>query len=206
MPRGDPLAGWQKENLAAPKRNPQGAAEFPPSVYDDPGFAPAPVAESIRAPITSIPNPPRQLQAQEPARRSGGGEPKKITADEQRACPNGDTRWPPPKSSHPKHLQLLLDEKGEKRIYYHLIHKNSAPEAKIWKSEIKSKAEFYYNQNFPPPPAVNKEGKSAQHIQQEKEQAEIENKGRARGAIIRAKMQRKLREMSFGPRGTIWIL
>ncbi|KAF1851036.1 uncharacterized protein K460DRAFT_361786 [Cucurbitaria berberidis CBS 394.84] len=123
-----------------------------------------------------------------------------------RACPEGDTRWPPPESSYPRPLHLLLDEKREKRIYYHLIYKNSAPEANHWKQEIKSKAGLFYNQKFPPPPSIKKEGKTAHQIQQEKEQAEIENKGRARGAIIAAKMQRKLREISSGPRGTIWIL
>ncbi|CAO2649448.1 Nn.00g068330.m01.CDS01 [Neocucurbitaria sp. VM-36] len=211
IPRGDPLAGWQKQNLAAPKRNQQQVEDFPQSIYDDHPLA-NPTPRPKKTVPSAAPPPQRQTTVQAPPGGGGGGgsrdegDRKKLTEKERAMCPDGDMRWPPPNSSHSKPLHLLLDEKGSKCIYYHLIYKNCAPEAKHWMLEIKSKARFFYKQKFPPRSPIKQEGRSTKQVQQEKEQVEIDDKGRARSVIITARMQRKLREISHGPRGTIWIL
>lgn len=129
-----------------------------------------------------------------------------VTDAEKAACSQCDIRWPPPKSAHPKPLQLLLDDRDPRRIYYHLIHENLAPESKFSKKEIQSKAQSFFTQKFPPPEASPIPGKSPQDLQEAEKQADFEEKGRLRKAIITTKLQKKMREVSTGPRGSIWLL
>ncbi|KAI8940723.1 hypothetical protein NX059_001989 [Plenodomus lindquistii] len=221
--RGDPLAGWKQENLAAPKPAAQQDYGYQATVYDDR----PPVPMQASGPASSDPlegwqehnlsapqDAPEAQSCQQsihdhsyPASASSPPPPRKTLTDaEKSACPKGDTRWPPPKTPHAKPLQLLLDDKGSARIYYHLIHKNPAPEAKFWKKEILSKAQAFFAQNFPPREPVDIANQSAQQVQEAQEQAAFEEQGRLRNAIMTAKLQRRLRQVSTGPRGTIWLL
>ncbi|KAF2854280.1 hypothetical protein T440DRAFT_388156 [Plenodomus tracheiphilus IPT5] len=195
-PRGDPLAGWKQQNLAAPKSAAQQDYHYQTTVYDDR----PPVPIEAPDPTPSPPTLPHALASPSP--------PSTRDHDaEEGACPDGDTRWPPPKTSHSKPLQLLLDVKGSQRIYYHLIHKNTAPESKFWKKEIQLKSQSFFTQKFPSAEEqLTTSGESPQKIQEAKEQAEFEEKGRMRSAIITAKLQKKMRELSTGVRGTIRLL
>ncbi|CBY00900.1 predicted protein [Plenodomus lingam JN3] len=206
MPRGDPLAGWKEENLAAPKASlqqgwqehhlatPQHAHEpahsYQQTLYDD---HPSMMGLQDSEELASTPLPR--------AAASRG-----VTDAEKAACSQCDIRWPPPKSAHPKPLQLLLDDRDPRRIYYHLIHENLAPESKFSKKEIQSKAQSFFTQKFPPPEASPIPGKSPQDLQEAEKQADFEEKGRLRKAIITTKLQKKMREVSTGPRGSIWLL
>lgn len=238
--RGDPLAGWKKENLAAPKVAAQEDYGYQATVYDDrpPTSVHGPNAASL-PPALSDPlaglqehnqttpqhdhvsaqsyqetvygeRPPMMdhQNVQDPVSRPlpQAATSKTMVDAEKAACPHGDTRWPPPKTSHSKPLQLLLDDKGSRRIYYHLIHKNLAPESKFWKKEIQSKAQSSFARKFPPEERSDTSGKSPKELQDAKEEADFEAMGRLRNTIITAKLQKKLREVSTGPRGTIWLL
>ncbi|KAH9872860.1 hypothetical protein J1614_005254 [Plenodomus biglobosus] len=239
-PRGDPLAGWKKENLAAPKVAAQEDYGYQATVYEDrpPTSVQGPNAASL-PPALSDPRAGLQghnrttpqhdhVSAHSYQETVSGEHPpmkdhqnvqdpvspplpqaatsKRMVDEEKAACPHGDTRWPPPKTSHSKPLQLLLNDKGSQRIYYHLIHKNLAPDSKFWKKEIQSKAQSFFARKFAPEERSDTSDKSSQELQDVKEQADFEEKGRLRNAIITAQLQKKMRVVSTGPRGTIWLL
>jgi hypothetical protein len=185
--RGDPLANWKKENLAAPRRAPHQAHDIQASVYDD--HVPGPRRfEPMSEPADIVPQAPPQPQAipESAATPTSRG----LTEEDKTACPHGDMRWPPPNGSYSNPLHLLLDAKGEKRIYYDLIYKNRAPEVSFRKQEIKSKAQHNYQQKQSARNnATGEEEKSAMRL-----------------AIFQAQNSRNLKKVSVGPRGTIWLL
>lgn len=216
VPRGDPLDGWKRDNLAAPKPAAQEGYGYQATVYDD--TTSGAVQQSIYDALPSVmdqkpPNPPSppslplplsSLQSKQTP--SVERAEKGITEVEKAACPLGDTRWPPPNTIHTKPLQLLLDDKGEKRIYYHLIHNNDASEARFWEKEIQAKASSSFAAKFPAAHPTDTSHMSASAIQQANEQVAFEEKGKLRNAIVAAKLQKKMREVSHGPRGTLWLL
>lgn len=103
-----------------------------------------------------------------------------LTEAERSQCPFGDTRWPPP-GGHTRPFHLICTDKGlKKRIYYHLIHENIASEAREWLHEIELTA-----------------AEATSKIPDE-EASQI--------TIMNAFNGKKLRVVSEGKRGKIWIL
>ncbi|CAG5188077.1 uncharacterized protein ALTATR162_LOCUS11862 [Alternaria atra] len=129
---------------------------------------------------------------------------KSLTKEEKCQCPSGDTRWPPPNVSMSKPLHLLSD-KGEKPIYYHLIHENSSPQVDFWKGPLKAQATAAYAKKGLAL-QISKEGKSKKELKAAKEKA-FENEAlKAKMEIMQARNTKMLKELSNGPRGTIWQL
>ncbi len=204
-PRGDPLENYGRENRAAPKSSQQQAQTFQRTIYDD----------EIPAPVPAFIQTPQQApQGIDPTRlappASGDGAHgsttslKLLTAEEKNQCPFGDIRWPPPNVSISKPLHLLSD-KGEKPIYYHLIYENNSPQVDFWKGPLKAQAtEAYAGKGFALP--VSKEGKSKKEFKVAKEKALEDEAPKAKMAILQARNMKMLRELSSGPRGTIWQL
>jgi hypothetical protein len=129
---------------------------------------------------------------------------KILTAEEKKQCPSGDTRWPPPDVSISKPLHLLND-KGENPIYYHLIYENNSPQVDFWKGPLKAQATAAYAAKGLAS-TISKEGMSKKEIKAAKEKA-LENEApRAKMGILQAKNTKMLKELSSGPRGTIWQL
>ncbi|KAF1942091.1 hypothetical protein EJ02DRAFT_183803 [Clathrospora elynae] len=215
-PQSNALDGWGNENLAAPKPAQQQVHSLSVTVYGDAGPAPQPAYVStlapapMPAPVYHAPQAHPQPQSRVPVHlppTGGTGDGRALAAEERNKCPHEDTRWPPPNSSIPKPLHLLLGDKPDKLIYYHLIHENDASQAKDWRGEIKSKALAAYASKGLAVPPVSKDGKTKDQLKKVKEAAKLQEVGTAKSAIMSVSMARMLmKEISMGPRGMIWQL
>jgi hypothetical protein len=226
MPRGgnrnDPLAGWGKENLAAPKR--RQAQNVQATQYDDddgthryipPRGSPPPQGTPTRGRLPSrmrseyrTPSPSRgpATRGRPPSHmrseyRTPSFSPQRTTHcdssyspphpfpparkhictnEEKSASPFGDTRWPP-KGEYLRPLHLRYELSGVKKvIYYNLIYQNTAFEAIEWLRDIEATA-AEATSNIP-----------------DEEAPQI--------TIMNAFISKKLRVISEGNRGKIWIL
>ncbi|KAI4691249.1 uncharacterized protein J4E84_003540 [Alternaria hordeiaustralica] len=145
-----------------------------------------------------------------PASGTGGGgnggaaSQKTLTAEEKNRCPYGDTRWPPANISISKPLHLLSDE-SEEPIYYHLIHENNSPQVEFWKGPVKAQAIAAYAEKGLALP-ISKEGMSKKEIKAVKERALEDEAPRAKTEIEQARDTKMLKDLSSGPRGTLWQL
>ncbi|KAI4941154.1 hypothetical protein J4E91_010945 [Alternaria rosae] len=148
--------------------------------------------------------------APNPAQHTGGGgngvtaSQKTLTAEEKNQCPYGDTRWPSANASIFKPLHLLSDE-GEEPIYYHLLHENNNPQVEFWKGTVKAQATAAYAEKGLAL-QILKEGKSKKEFKAAKERALEDDAPKATMEIRQARDTKMLRELSSGPRGTIWQL
>jgi len=136
----------------------------------------------------------------------GGGtaSQKTLTAEEKNQCPYGDTRWPPSNVSISKPLHLLSD-KGEEPIFYHLLHENNSPQVEFWKGPVKAQATAAYAEKGLALP-ISKEGKSKKEFKIAKERALEDEAPKAETEIVQARNTNMLKELSNGPRGTLWQL
>lgn len=124
-------------------------------------------------------SPSRGYSSSPPARNIDKGK-KKLTEEERSCCPDGDTRWPPP-GEYVKPLHFLYkDNDVKKKLYYHLIYQNTAFETQNWMRELDDTA------------------------------AEATSKTSAEDTplitIMNALNSKKLRPISDGKRGKVWIL
>ena len=207
VPRGDPLENYGRENRAAPKPGQSQVHDFARTVYDDEMTA-------LRPEILSSPEvapqhiDPTRLTPPELGGSGSGNSadlgPKTLSTEEKEQCPFGDTRWPPPNVSISKPLHLL-SEKGEKPIYYHLVYENSSPQADSWKGPSKAQATAAYAEKGLAL-SISKEGKSEKEMKAAKQKALEEEAPKAKMEILQAKNTKMLKELSSGPRGTIWQL
>ncbi|KAL1793594.1 hypothetical protein ACET3X_008576 [Alternaria dauci] len=203
--RGDPLENYGRENRAAPKPGQPQIHDFARTVYDD--EAPALEPEFVPTPEQTPRNiDPTRLAPPGPGGSGNGADAgqKSLTTEEKGKCPFGDTRWPPPNVSISKPLHLL-SEKGEKPIYYHLVYENSSPQADFWKGPLKAQAIAAYAEKGLAL-SISKEGKSKKEIKAAKEKALEEEAPKAKMEILQARNTKVLKELSSGPRGTIWQL
>lgn len=129
---------------------------------------------------------------------------KTLTAEEKNQCPYGDTRWPPANVSISKPLHLLSD-KGEESIYHHLLHENNSPQVEFWKGPMKAQATAAYAEKGLAL-LISKEGKSKKELKAAKERALEDEAPEAKTEIEQARNTKMLKELSCGPRGTIWQL
>ncbi|KAL6708223.1 hypothetical protein ACN47E_003407 [Coniothyrium glycines] len=191
MPRGDPLADWKKENLAAPRNHAQRRPNIQPSIYEN--ELPKP---QLQVQVAERNHSARQAQPALPLAQADVAvvacprQKKPLTEHDIAACPQRDTRWPPPNGSYDKPLHLFLDEKGEKRIYYYLVYQNKSRQASSWKQEIRSRAAHLFEKS-----------QGAGTSTERTEQAAV-----MRMAIINAKNRQRLTSVSTGARGEVWIL
>ncbi|RYN85324.1 hypothetical protein AA0120_g8695 [Alternaria tenuissima] len=204
-PRGDPLESYGRENRAAPKLGQPQVHDFARTVYDD--EVPA-LKQEFLSTAEVVPQglDPTRLTSPEPGSSGNGtnsGQ-KTLTAEEKDQCPFGDTRWPPPNVSISKPLHLL-SEKSEKPIYYHLVYENSSPQADFWKGPLKAQATAAYAEKGLAL-SISKEGKSKKEMKAAKQKALEEEAPKAKMEILQAKNTKMLKELSGGPRGTIWQL
>jgi hypothetical protein len=130
--------------------------------------------------------PPRRQSRTSPrrsnsaARNAPRGHKRIFTEEERSSCPFDDTRWPP-RGEYlcPLHL-LYTDEGARERIYYNLIYQNTAFEATEWYRAIEARAA--------------------------ETTSEIPNEETAQTTIVNAFHSQKLRVISEGKRGRIWVL
>ncbi|KAI4618652.1 hypothetical protein J4E80_005254 [Alternaria sp. BMP 0032] len=134
----------------------------------------------------------------------GAASQKTLTAEEKNQCPYGDTRWPPGNVSISKPLHLLSD-KDEEPIFYHLLHENNSPQVEFWKGPVKAQATAAYAEKGLALP-ISKEGKSKKEYKKAKERALEDEAPTAKTEIEQARNTKMLKELSSGPRGTLWQL
>jgi hypothetical protein len=118
-----------------------------------------------------------------PPRRRSFSPPRRkrvFTEEEKAACPFSDTRWPP-KGEYLRPLHFRYEVNGtKKRVYYNMIYQNTAFEVTGWLLDIEATAaEATSNIPTGEAPQIN---------------------------IMNALNSKKLRVISEGKRGKIWIL
>jgi hypothetical protein len=195
--RGDLLENYGRDNRAAPKPSQQQSHSVERTIYDDELPAPAHSHEHIDPSRLA---PPVSCSGDKGTTTSQ----KALTAEEKNQCPFGDTRWPPPNMSMSKPLHLLSD-KGDKPIYYHLIYENNSPQVDFWKGSLRAQATSAYAEKGLALP-ISKEGKSKREFKAAKEKAFEDEAPKAEMEILQARNTKMLKELSSGPRGTIWQL
>ncbi|CAN9388001.1 unnamed protein product [Alternaria alternata] len=190
VPRGDPLENYGRENRAAPKPGQPQVHDFARTVYDDEMTA-------LRPEILSSPEvapqhiDPTRLTPPELGGSGSGNSAdlgqKTLSTEEKDQCPFSDTRWPPPNVSISKPLHL------------------DSPQADFWKGPLKARATAAYAEKGLAL-SISKEGKSKKDMKVAKQKALEEEAPKAKMEILQAKNTKMLKELSSGPRGTIWQL
>jgi len=86
-----------------------------------------------------------------------------------------------------------------------LVYENSSPQADFWKGPLKARATAAYAEKGLAL-SISKEGKSKKDMKVAKQKALEEEAPKAKMEILQAKNTKMLKELSSGPRGTIWQL
>ncbi|KAF1915389.1 hypothetical protein BDU57DRAFT_518333 [Ampelomyces quisqualis] len=178
--RGRPTRGRPPSRVRKPYRS--------PSLSPDPhhehrgqttrGRTPSKVRKPFQSSSSSPSRSP--VQSRNTGPQNAQGKKRVLTEAERSECPFGDTRWPP-LGEYTRPLHLICEDKGvKKRIYYHLVYDNLAHEAREWQRETDAKA-----------------AEATSKIPSE-EASQI--------TIMNAFNGKKLRVISEGERGKIWIL